>query len=56
MPGVSRKRICASGSVRIPRMRCHVVWGLGDTMQSFWPTSRFIRVDLPTFGLPMIAA
>src|SRR5260370_3300757 len=40
----------------IPWMRLGVVWGLGDTMATFWPTSRFTSVDLPTLGSPTMAA
>src|SRR5205823_6506430 len=56
MPGVSRKTTCASGSVRMPRMRLRVVCGLGVTMATLAPTSAFSSVDLPTFGRPTIAA
>jgi hypothetical protein len=31
-----------------------VVWGLLEMMETRSPSSLFIRVDLPTFGLPMI--
>jgi hypothetical protein len=34
-------------------MRCRVVWGLGETMASFWPRSRLRSVDFPTFGRPI---
>src|SRR3989442_8255025 len=37
-------------------MRLRVVCGLGDTMATFWPTSRFTSVDLPTLGSPTMAA
>ena len=33
-------------------MRVRVVCGLLDTMATFWPTSLFVSVDLPTFGRP----
>src|SRR6266566_392298 len=56
MPGVSRKTTCASGSVRMPRMRLRVVCGLGVTMATLAPTSAFRSVDLPTFGRPTMAA
>src|SRR5213592_2056976 len=56
MPGVSRKTTCASGSVRMPRMRLRVVCGLGVTMATLAPTSAFSSVDLPTFGRPTMAA
>src|SRR6266516_1831167 len=56
MPGVSRKTTCASGSVRMPRMRLRVVCGLGVTMATLAPTSALSSVDLPTFGRPTMAA
>src|SRR3989441_2623888 len=56
MPGVSRKTTCASGSVRMPRMRLRVVCGLGVTMATLAPTRAFRSVDLPTFGRPTMAA
>src|SRR5215472_1172011 len=43
---------CASGSVRIPTMRRRVVWGRGVTIATFWPTTRFSSVDLPTLERP----
>ena len=36
-------------------MRCRVVCGRAEVMLSFWPTRRFSRVDLPTFGRPTSA-
>ena len=33
-------------------IRLRVVCGRGDTIASFWPTSRFSSVDLPAFGPP----
>ena len=35
--------------------RQRVVWGLEVTIATFSPTSRFVRLDLPTFGRPMTA-
>jgi hypothetical protein len=35
-------------------IRLRVVCGLLDVIAIFCPISRFISVDLPTFGLPMI--
>lgn len=35
-------------------MRCLVVCAFDVIMESFSPTKAFIKVDLPTFGLPMI--
>src|SRR2546427_4730960 len=55
-PGVSIRTICACGRLMIPWMRLRVVCGLGDTMATFWPTSRFTSVDLPTLGSPTMAA
>src|SRR6187402_2697358 len=39
----------------MPRMRWRVVCALRDVMLTFWPTSRFSSVDLPTLGRPMMA-
>src|SRR5260370_17527074 len=39
----------------MPVMRWRVVCALRDVMLTFWPTSAFIKVDLPTFGRPTIA-
>jgi hypothetical protein len=39
----------------IPAIRVRVVWGLGETIETFWPRRRFISVDFPTFGRPTIA-
>ena len=36
-------------------MRCRVVCALREVMLTFWPTSAFINVDLPTLGRPTIA-
>ena len=35
-------------------MRCRVVWALALMMLRRSPMSRFIRVDLPTLGDPMM--
>src|SRR6059036_2660495 len=56
MPGVSRKTTCASGSVRMPRMRLRVVCGLGVTMATLAPTSAFSSVDLPTLLNALVGA
>ena len=53
MPGVSKRTICAPGRFTTARMRLRVVWGLSETMATFWPTSRLTRVDLPTLGRPI---
>jgi hypothetical protein len=37
-------------------MRWRVVCGFGLTMLTFWPSRALSSVDLPTFGLPTIAA
>ena len=39
-----------------PVMRVRVVCGLLDVIAIFCPISRFIRVDFPTFGLPISVA
>src|SRR5215475_5279735 len=46
---------CASSSVRMPVMRWRVVCALRDVILTFWPTSAFISVDLPTLGRPTMA-
>src|ERR1700720_1146989 len=54
-PGVSISKICASGSLRIPRIRRRVVCGRGVTIATLCPTIRFTRVDLPTLVRPPTA-
>src|SRR4029077_8370623 len=54
-PGVSISRICASGSLRIPRIRRRVVCGCGVTIATLCPTIRFTSVDLPTLVRPPTA-
>ena len=54
-PGVSTNTNCESEAVRMPVMRCRVVCAFADVMLTFWPTSAFSKVDLPTFGRPTIA-
>ena len=54
-PGVSTKTNWVAPSVRMPVMRCRVVWALREVMLIFWPTSALSRVDLPTLGLPTMA-
>src|SRR5471032_2091601 len=39
----------------MPVMRWSVVCALRDVILTFWPTSAFISVDLPTLGRPTIA-
>lgn len=53
-PGVSEKTTWCSASFTIPRIRCRVVCAFEVTIESFSPTSLFISVDFPTFGLPTI--
>src|SRR5262245_61069675 len=58
MPGVSSSTIWPSGgSLRwsTARIRLRVVCGLSETIATFWPTSRFTSVDLPTLGRPTMA-
>ncbi|MCY1551558.1 hypothetical protein D9M68_878990 [compost metagenome] len=54
MPGVSEKTIWKFSSFTIPRMRWRVVCAFGVIIDSFSPISAFMRVDLPTLGLPMM--
>src|SRR5229473_1529606 len=54
-PGVSIKMICPCGLVTIPWMRLRVVCGLEVTIAIFCPTRRFMSVDFPAFGRPMMA-
>src|SRR5271165_3664252 len=54
-PGVSINRICASSSLRIPRIRRRVVCGRGVTIATLCPTSRFTSVDFPTLVRPATA-
>jgi hypothetical protein len=35
-------------------MAFRVVWGTGETMDTFCPTTVLIKVDFPTEGRPMI--
>lgn len=50
------KAIWPRASVAIPRMRFRVVCGLAETIEIFWPTRAFRRVDFPELGRPIIAA
>src|SRR3989338_5815199 len=54
-PGVSRKQAWNSGPSSMPRMRCRVVCGLCDTIDSLNLSSEFSRADLPTLGRPASA-
>ena len=56
MPGVSTKTIWPSSVVSTVWIRFLVVCGLLDVIAIFCPISRFIRVDFPTFGLPISVA
>src|SRR5215470_13943458 len=47
--------ICAGPSIAMPSNRVRVVCGLGVTIASLRPTSRFSSVDLPAFGAPISA-
>ena len=49
-PGESTNTYWQSGRVRMPVSRCRVVCGLRETIESFWPTRRLSRLDLPVFG------
>src|SRR5437660_6040993 len=40
------------GTLMIPRMRLRVVWGFGEMMASFSPTSALSSVLLPALGRP----
>jgi hypothetical protein len=39
----------------IPLTAFLVVWGTGETIETFSPQSEFTRVDLPAEGLPTMA-
>ena len=52
IPGVSTNTSCTSGRFTTARTWVRVVCGLSDTMLTFWPTSAFSSVDLPTLGRP----
>ena len=39
----------------MPVIRWRVVCAFAEVMLTFWPTSAFSSVDLPTFGRPTIA-
>src|SRR5680860_61583 len=61
MPGVSTNTTCAAsaaspeaGTCRIPRIAWRVVCGTGVVIAILCPTTALSRVDLPTFGRPMI--
>ena len=51
-PGVSTNTSWASGRLSTPRTRWRVVWGLSETIDTFWPQMALISDDLPTFGRP----
>ncbi|MNT62578.1 hypothetical protein D3C72_2003060 [compost metagenome] len=54
-PGVSTNTNCVLSRLRMPVMRCRVVCALREVIEIFWPTRAFIKVDLPTLGLPTMA-
>src|SRR5690606_13641648 len=54
MPGVSEKTTWKSSSLISPMMRCRVVCAFEEIIESRSPISTFIKVDLPTLGLPTI--
>ena len=54
-PGVSSRTYCSGPRVMTPVIRVRVVCGLEVTMATFSPTSRLVRLDLPTLGRPMTA-
>ncbi|MCG3774160.1 MAG: hypothetical protein JW395_0977 [Nitrospira sp.] len=54
-PGVSSKAICAPGACKTPRILVLVVCGLSETIAIFCSSNRLSKVDLPTFGRPIIA-
>ena len=39
----------------MPRTAFRVVWGMGDTMETFSPLAVFKKVDLPADGRPTMA-
>ena len=51
-PGVSTKIICPFFVVSIPFNLFLVVCAMGEVIVIFSPINLFIKVDLPTFGLP----
>ena len=54
-PGVSTNTICQPSPAATPRMRLRVVCGRSETIATFSPTKRFIKLDFPTLGRPRIA-
>jgi hypothetical protein len=44
--------ICDAPSIAMPRTRARVVCTFGETIDTFAPTRRLSRVDLPAFGAP----
>ena len=55
IPGVSTTIIWKSGLEIIPRIGFLVVFGCLEVITILRPTKAFTRVDLPTFGRPMMA-
>jgi hypothetical protein len=52
MPGVSTNMTWTGPRIVMPMMRRRVVCTLGETIETFVPTRRLTRVDLPTLGAP----
>ena len=55
IPGVSTKIIWDFSFVSITFNRFLVVWAIGDVIAIFSPINLFMKVDLPTLGLPINA-
>ena len=55
IPGVSKKMICSVALLCMPRTRLRVVCGFWLVIESFVPSSAFIKVDFPAFGTPTMA-
>ena len=55
IPGVSKKTICPFSPVYTVCILFLVVCGFLEVMAIFCPIKWFIKVDFPTFGLPIIA-
>ena len=55
MPAVSMKTYSVPSRVTVSSTASRVVPAIGETMARSCPVSAFSRVDLPTFGRPMMA-
>ena len=51
-PGASMNTYWQPGRVTIPVTRWRVVWARGETIETFSPTRRLSRLDLPMLGRP----